>query len=250
MKNLIIISLLLFSSVAEACSCFMVPMSAMKIMESELVLEGKIIDKKVVDDPHSNEEVTDLQFSFGQYFKYTVQVKDLIKGQYSKRTISIVSSTQGSACGVNLGLNKVYYLYVYAQGGYFNTNLCSDNRLKDSVSERYKQIVRQFKKPKKNTIWKNEQCELAGKGKIVDGKAKGEWIFYHPDESIESHGPYNDGKKEGEWKSYYSKKASKALWDGLEEAQRAQVKNKENILYRVVQYKDGEMGDSKYLYRG
>lgn len=216
-------------------------------MESELVLEGKIIGKKVVDDPSSNEEAPEAQFSFG-YYKYTVQIKDLIKGTYSKRTISIVSPTQGSACGVNLGLNEVYYLYTYSSSGYYHTNLCSDNRLKKLVSKRYKQIIRQFKKDKKNTIWKNEQCELAGKGKIVDEKPIGDWIFYNPDLSIESQGSYKNGKMEGEWKNYYSKEASKDLWARLEESQRAKVKNKENILYRIVQYKNGNVEDSKYLY--
>ena len=232
MKFFTCLNLILFSSYAMACSCMFVPMSAKKIMESDIMIEGKIIDKK------------------GDRFEntYTVQVNEVIKGKVSQKTIPVKSAVSGATCGVNLGMNEVYYLFIYGYKGSYNTSLCSDNRIKKSTSKRYKNIIRQFKKDKNNTVWKDEQCELIGEGKIKKKSPVGDWKFYHPDKSIESHGSYENGKKVGEWKQYYSKDASKEWWGRLTDEQKAIVKNKENILYRIIQYKNGEIADSKYLF--
>ena len=233
MKFFTCLNLILFSSYAMACSCFMVPMSAKKIMESDIMIEGKIIGKK------------------GDRFEntFTVQVNEVIKGKVSQKTIPVKSAVSGAACGVDLRMNEVYYLFIYGYKGSYNTNLCSNNQIKSSSSKRYKNIIRQFKKDKNNTVWKDEQCELIGEGKIKKKAPVGEWKFYHPDQSLESQGAYKDGKKEGEWKSYYSKNASKDMWGRLTDEQKAIVKNKENILYKIIQYKNGEIEDSKFLFR-
>jgi len=238
--------MLLFSCCAMACSCFYTPMSAKKIMDAELAIEGKIVGKKIVAEPGSNEAPGEQ--SYGGSYEYTVRVNDVIKGKYSKKTITIFSSTQGATCGVNLSLNEVYYLYAYTYGDYYSTGLCSNNSIKKSVSKRYKQIIRQFKKDKKNTIWTDEQCELVAEGKIVNEAANGNWKFYNPDGSMESEGIFKNGKKVGMWKEYYSKEYSADLWKRLTDEQKATVKNKENILVRIKNYADGEIENSENLF--
>lgn len=248
MKFFTCLTLILFSSYAMACSCMFVPMSAKKLMESQLAIEGKIIDKKVVAEPGS--EAAPDESHYGGYYKYTVSIAEVINGNYKGKTLTIYSHTQGATCGVNLSLNETYYLYAYGSGGNYSTGLCSDNRMKKSVSKRYKQIIKQFKKDKHNMKWKDEQCMLVGEGKIVKKSPVGDWKFYHSDESqsLQSEGSFKNGMKEGEWREYHSKEQSVYMWKDLSEEQKASVKNRENILYKIAQYKDGQQIDSKYLF--
>ena len=232
MRILSLISMLLFSGYAMACSCFYTPMSAKKIMQSDLMIEGKVIGK--VED--------------GYNYKYTVRVKDVIKGKIPVKTITVMSAISSAACGVNLRPNEVYYLYIYGKGGSYSTNLCSNNQMKSASSKRYKNIIRQFKKDKKNTIWNDEQCQLVGEGRIINESAEGSWKFYHPDGSMESEGMYKNGQKVGMWKEYQNRKYSMELWARLTDEQKAIVKNKENILVRILNYADGNIENSEILF--
>lgn len=201
-------------------------------MQSDLVLEGKIIGKEEV----------------AHTYKYTVRVKDEIKGKVSKKTITVMSPISGAACGVNLRLNEVYYLYIYGRGDSYKTNLCSNNQMKSAASKRYKNIIRQFKKDKKNTVWTDEQCQIVGEGKIVKQAPEGSWKFYHQDGSIESEGIYKNGKKVGMWKEYYAKERSAELWKRLTDEQKVTIKNQENILVRIINYADGNVENSEELF--
>ena len=234
MKFLSLIPMLFFGFYTMACSCLYTPMSAKKIMQSDFMLEGKIMAKE--------------EISYD--YQYTIRVKDVIKGKVSKKTITVTSAISSAACGVNLKLNEVYYLFLNQRGGgSFKTNLCSNNQIKSSSSKRYKNIIKQFKKAKKNTIWNDEQCQLVGEGKIVKEAAEGPWKFFHEDGSLESEGIYKNGNKVGMWKDYYDKDRSTDLWKRLTDEQKKAIQNKENILIRVSNYDNGKLEDSERLHQ-
>jgi len=66
---------------------------------------------------------------------------------------------------------------------------------------------------------------------------------------VESEGIFKNGKKVGMWKEYYSKEYSADLWGRLTDEQKKMVKNKENILVKIVNYHDGAIENSEKLFQ-
>lgn len=245
--SLLIALFCILGNSASACSCFYQKMSVKKIIEYDLVFSGKVIDKEIVNTMmDSIDNTTSSSFNI-DYYKYSFKINRLISGIHLEDYVTIFSSTQSSACGVNYEIGDELYIYAYEYKGAYQTGLCSFNINLDEVNRCYKKIVRSFEKSKDLKNWKNIDNQLIATGKVVNKKAEGFWIFFHEDNTVESKGNFINGKRHGKWKSYHNKASSEEYFNKLEDAQKVLVKNKSNIIRRLEKYDHGELIESELI---
>ena len=242
LKSITSILFLAIASSCMACSCAMRPMSVEKILLYDLVFEGEVIAKELIENENSTSSF-DLE-----YLKYRCKIDDLISGVYISDEIDILSSTQGSACGVNYSVGDKFYFFVSKRNEFYHTGLCARNQVVKGASGKFKRVICDFKKSKKERLWKNEKKELVAKGKVVNQQASGHWIFYNEDGTKASEGKYQEGKKQGPWKLYLDQVNSEYFIKENADKDLSQIKNRKNIFYRIMHYDQGERGAVENIY--
>lgn len=243
MKGLSLLLILLSSHYAWAeCNCIFTPLNVQKIIRYDLVFEGELLEKRQVEKDSKiwgNHAFTDRKI-----YKYTFEVKDLIKGKGISKNVEIYAPEGRPGCQSNFERGKTYFIFSNQHDGLFHTRYCNENKLKKETKRRYRKIIRQFKKADRQKKWKNEKKKLTAKGLITNNHAEGIWIFYNPDKSIESVGNHVNSKKDGEWRQYLNKKASTNLWKKLTDEQKTNIENPKNILSLILTYDKGKVVDS------
>jgi antitoxin component YwqK of YwqJK toxin-antitoxin module len=239
MKNRILFTLVLtvFAFQLFACSCMYQPMGINKIMQSEVLVSGKIIDKSIVRFEEGKEVVIakDDDSRYGM-FKYTLQIQERIKGIGKENTIHFYSSTSSSICGVNYAEGAELYVFLYSSNSGWYTGACSGNISKENLSDEVKSIIQKFKAANGKQKWFNEYKKLEAIGKVRKGKVRGKWKFYFSDGTLSAQGKYKRGKKKGEWK-VYQEPANLPEYD---EAVDPNKEKTEPVLESIEYYKKGE----------
>ncbi len=246
---LLMVSFLILSYFASGCSCAYQKVDVQKIMQHDLVFEGKIIEKEEVSNTAGKNETPSGPLRSMGYFKYTFAVKKLINGDQNQKQIIVYSASTGAACGVNYKLGDEYYLFAYKYQGAFHTGLCSQNVKKDKATKPLKKLMCSYRKSKKLKEWKDIENKLTASGKVVNKKAEGLWVLYHDDKTVKAEGDFVKGKKHGDWKYSYSEVASAKLLGRIDDQQKGKIKNEKNIVYKIEHYDKGEKTGEEYLFK-
>jgi hypothetical protein len=131
-KLLVTILILIQSTDLFACSCADMFKSVEKKVEnaykeSDLILTGKIIDKKVRQSTlyHRSDDLV----------TYTVEITKRIKGDLKSAKVSITSYRGSEYCGFIFEIGKEYLIYSYENNNEYFTDLCTETKTMDSASE-------------------------------------------------------------------------------------------------------------------
>ena len=136
MKRIFLLLLIVFVSTATsfACTCIEIKESIRKKIEqaysqSDIIFTGKVLSKEI----KTHDEYT----SSRDPIIYTVEIINLIKGEYKTGTIEVVSERSGASCGYLFELGKSYLIYS-TESTHFSdltknpsdiyTGLCSGNQ--------------------------------------------------------------------------------------------------------------------------
>ncbi len=258
MKNKIILlffNFLFFNNISYSCDCNIQKMSVGKIIRSDFVFKGKIIEKQILYDTIELKYPSRNKINLLPKIKYTFKVKEQIKGSYKKNKIEIISPGSGGMCGVYYSIGDEYYIYAShvnprISEAYNSTNNCLQNLKVSKANKKYKEIIREYKRSRKTRVWKDIDNVLFAKGKISKENPIGEWTFYHKDGSIKSNGKYSNGKKEGIWNYYYPKEFSLKIKDSIDKEILDKSSNKNNLLCRFEIYDQGrKVKDVKLIER-
>lgn len=224
---------------AFACSCISVPLSARKIVDSELVIKGKIIDKEEIGlMPGQDKETT----FFQNHYKYTVLVKDLFRGLTPKNEIIVYSSTSGSLCGVNYKVGAELFLFINSWEGNYQTGLCSGNISVKYATRKEKRIFKKYSCILNKRKHKNVEGQLVAEGNLRKGVPDGEWNYYFENGKLEMKGTFENGMKQGEWIRYYSD----ASWEKFAKKNNLSDVPPENRVQRIMIFDKGVFVEDKY----
>lgn len=186
-----------------ACSCMYTPMGINKIMRAEALVSGKIIDKSIVRFEEGKEiALTREDQDVMGTFKYTLKVKERVKGIGDETTIYFYSNMSSAACGVNYDKETELYVFLNSSNDRWFTSSCSGNIPSSYISDEQKGIIKKFKAAKGKEKWFNEYKKLEAEGRVKKGNARGKWKFYFADGTLATEGKYRKGKKVGKWKVY------------------------------------------------
>jgi hypothetical protein len=232
---------LLLSKTGFSCSCVYQPMGMQKMLESDCIFQGMIISKVEVV-PTDSSEASEL----GTYWKYKFEVTFPIKNVPDSNVITIYSSTQESACGVNYAIGDELMIFSHTWSNRHWTGICAANKHVANIDSKYQVCIDSFLNSSGSQQWTNVDGSLDSEGTIIFGEAQGEWIYYHDDGSVKSKGHFNKGVKTGEWKYFLDRSAAK---DYLRRHPNYTMDpNSSTIQSRIEIYKEGKVIDRKSIW--
>ncbi|MFK7807867.1 MAG: hypothetical protein AB8F74_08735 [Saprospiraceae bacterium] len=243
---LLLVFLVFFSSIGWSCSCVSTPMNAAHIASASLVFKGKILKKEAIPQRSRAEADPSIPPPPFRQVKYTIEVKEIIRGKYEKRQVEITTNSDGASCGMNFSIGDNYYVLAYLGEEGYRTDLCAQNKRIDRADKAYKKAMRKFKRAHCRKKWKNEKGKVIAKGKVKKRNPTGLWTFYHPDGGIKMQGQFVNGQRQGEWKFYYSERSSASYLKRNPDIDLTAIENKNNILYRGITYESGEKVGEQY----
>ncbi|SFT39847.1 Tissue inhibitor of metalloproteinase [Lishizhenia tianjinensis] len=116
MKKIIICFILsLFASIGWACNCPFPGSAKAEMKKHEVVIIGKVISEKWIN---AND---------GEYYIYTFQIKEILKGEIKTQLISIKTAPPSPSCSFPFKLEKNYVIYANKVGEELTTSQCTRN---------------------------------------------------------------------------------------------------------------------------
>lgn len=251
---------------SKACQCDFEKPSIIKFNNYDEIYHGKIISREIVKgvlQTESDPEFIEFEKSI-EYYKYTIEVINIIKASKQSEMIIFYSNTQQSACGVTYAVNEELYLFLYGINSLLFTNSCAQNLKTKYATSEYLELIKDYRNENQTEWFNSEGIKIAegkilntlpvgnwkyyftknnsskSEGKFINGATSGLWKNYHSDGSLKSQGSYLNNKKNGNWNYYLNEKKSKRKLKSLSKSKILEIENPNNILNRIVEYKYGK----------
>ncbi|MFM2395161.1 MAG: hypothetical protein RLZZ546_3144 [Bacteroidota bacterium] len=136
----LLITALLFFSYSYCCTCIGKATFKKEYKRSNVVMTGKVLDKKIIEVKDSLMPLIKIQKA-----EYTVQIIKIYKGKIKKSTIIITTGLGGGDCGFEFNIGNEYIIYCsyenkyYEQGKtvnqFLHTGICRRTRLINDKEE-------------------------------------------------------------------------------------------------------------------
>jgi hypothetical protein len=133
-----------------ACSCMGPPTIKESFEKVGLIVHGRVLNKEVVTYQETFNDVKGQEirerlktnndrilglFESLQVYKVTIEIIEILKGDYSPKTVTIFTNTSDASCGFNFKLNSDYIIYATRKGFNNSRFLTETERQQDIEKE-------------------------------------------------------------------------------------------------------------------